>query len=128
MTIRFDHTLIPARAKHASAQFFTEMFGLPDARADGLFLSVGLDGGVHIDFAEPPIDFPPHHYAFLVDDDDFDALLARIEERGIPHWADPRMSRTGINTNHGGRGVYFDDPSGHHLEAITRPYGYVTPE
>lgn len=28
-----------------------------------------------------------------------------------------------INTNHGGRGVYFDDPSGHHFELITQPYG-----
>jgi hypothetical protein len=28
-----------------------------------------------------------------------------------------------INTHDGGRGVYFDDPSGHILEIITRPYG-----
>jgi hypothetical protein len=25
--------------------------------------------------------------------------------------------------NDGGRGVYFDDPAGHYLEIITRPYG-----
>jgi len=28
-----------------------------------------------------------------------------------------------INHNDGGRGVYFQDPSGHYLEIITRPYG-----
>jgi hypothetical protein len=84
---------------------------------------VTLADGAHIDFAEPPVDFPPHHYAFLIEEHDFDALLARIEQRELPHWADPRMARTGINHNHGGRGVYFDDPSGHHLEAITQPYG-----
>jgi hypothetical protein len=28
-----------------------------------------------------------------------------------------------INHNHGGRGVYFDDPSGRHFELITKPYG-----
>ena len=34
----------------------------------------------------------------------------------------PRRSQTGINHNHGGRGVYFLDPAGNYLEAITRPY------
>jgi len=28
-----------------------------------------------------------------------------------------------INTRDGGRGVYFEDPDGHLLELITRPYG-----
>jgi hypothetical protein len=28
-----------------------------------------------------------------------------------------------INTNDGGRGVYWEEPSGHFLEIITRPYG-----
>jgi hypothetical protein len=39
------------------------------------------------------------------------------------HWADPQMTRPGeTNTEHGGRGVYFKDPSGHALELITKPY------
>ena len=28
-----------------------------------------------------------------------------------------------INHLYGGRGVYFDDPNGHLMELITRPYG-----
>jgi hypothetical protein len=28
-----------------------------------------------------------------------------------------------INTWDDGRGVYFDDPNGHRLEILTRPYG-----
>ena len=28
-----------------------------------------------------------------------------------------------VNTNDGGRGVYWEDPSGHVLEILTRPYG-----
>jgi len=33
-------------------------------------------------------------------------------------------SRTNeINRNDGGRGCYFEDPDGHLLEVITRPYG-----
>jgi hypothetical protein len=28
-----------------------------------------------------------------------------------------------LHNNDGGRGFYFDDPDGHLLEVITRPYG-----
>jgi len=74
-------------------------------------------------FAEPRGgEIAPQHYAFLVDDGDFDAILSHITERGIPHWANPQRTEPGINTNHGGRGVYFEDPAGHFLEAITSPY------
>lgn len=62
------------------------------------------------------------HHAFLVDDATFDHLLAELERRDIPHWADPQKSQVGINTNHGGRGVYLHDPAGHALEALTAPY------
>ena len=34
-----------------------------------------------------------------------------------------RRERGRINEWDGGRGVYFDDPNGHLLEVITRPYG-----
>jgi extradiol dioxygenase family protein len=61
-----------------------------------------------------------------VDDERFDSIYGRIQERGIDHWADPRMSLPGqINTNHGGRGVYFFDPAGHGLEIITCPYADI---
>jgi catechol 2,3-dioxygenase-like lactoylglutathione lyase family enzyme len=39
-------------------------------------------------------------------------------------WADPgRTQRGAINHHDGGRGLYFEDPDGHLLEIITRPYG-----
>lgn len=124
MTTLFNHTIVAARDKHESAAFFTEMFDLPPAEPGGFFLVVYLDGGVLLQFAEPGVEFPPQHYAFLVTEDDFDGIYGRIQGRGIEHWADPRGQVAGqYNTNHGGRGVYFCDPSGHYLEAITQPYG-----
>ena len=55
---------------------------------------------------------------------EFDAMLARIREEGVRHWADPFQQEAGrINLQGGGRGVYFTDPEGHLLEAMTRPYG-----
>lgn len=66
----------------------------------------------------------PQHYAFLVEESEFDAIFGRIRARGLTYWADPHREEPGrINEWDGGRGVYFDDPNGHLLEVITRPYG-----
>ena len=102
------------------------MFGLPSAKEFGPFLAVELNHGVSLDYAQVSEgeDIPPQHYAFLVSEDEFDAIYGRIRDRGMQHWADPRGSRPGeINHNDGGRGVYFQDPGGHYLEILTRPYG-----
>ena len=125
MTITFNHTIVAAKDKAASATFFTDLFGLPPAKPFGQFLAVGLEHGVSLDFADRgDADIRPQHYAFLVSEADFDAIYGRIRDRGLEHWADPRLSRPGeINHNDGGRGVYFCDPAGHFLEIITRPYG-----
>ncbi|TNC24135.1 VOC family protein [Amycolatopsis alkalitolerans] len=121
--VRFDHTIIAAHDKHASARFFADVFGLPEPREAGFFVAVYLSDGRVLDFAEPRVDFPGQHYAFLVDDETFDGIMARIRARSVQFWADPQMRGPGeINTNHGGRGVYFDDPAGHHLEALTARY------
>ncbi|MTD13280.1 VOC family protein [Nakamurella sp. YIM 132087] len=123
MTITFNHTIIAAIDRHASATFYREVLEARDAPSWGPFLNVQLDEGVLLQFAEPSVEIQMQHYAFLVDDDHFDRALARIRERGITHWADPQMQRPGeTNTEHGGRGVYFKDPAGHGLELITRPY------
>jgi catechol 2,3-dioxygenase-like lactoylglutathione lyase family enzyme len=124
MTVSFNHMMIAARDRQASAVFFTDLFGLPAPEDSGMFAVVRLADEAMLLFAEPGIEFPGQHYAFLVDDETFDRLVARLRDDQIPHWADPRgRLMNQINTNHGGRSVYFDDPSGHHLEALTRPYG-----
>ena len=128
MSITFNHTIVASRDKQESAAFLAELFGLPDPKPFGRFMVVELEHGVNLDFAdvaEGPegVAIPRQHYAFLVSDEDFDAIYGKITARGLPHWADPRQSRPGeINHNHGGRGVYFPDPSGHSLEILTRPY------
>jgi catechol 2,3-dioxygenase-like lactoylglutathione lyase family enzyme len=122
-SVRLDHTIIPAHDKRASAEFFADIFGLPAPVAAGPFVQVRLSDGCDLDFGEFGIDFPGQHYAFLVDDATFDHVIGRIRELDLDHWADPLAGRPGeINTNHGGRGVYFRDPSGHHLEALTARY------
>jgi catechol 2,3-dioxygenase-like lactoylglutathione lyase family enzyme len=126
MAIMFNHTIVAAKNREESAHFFTELFGLPPAKEFGHFLAVGLSHDASLDYAQVAEgeDIRPQHYAFLVSEDEFTEIYGRIQERGLPHWADPRGARPGeINHNDGGRGVYFQDPAGHYLEIITRPYG-----
>ena len=123
MAIQLNHTIVNVRDKQASANFFTELFGLPPAVAFGPFLGVDVANGVTLDFCDADYQPEPQHYAFLVSDAEFDAIFGRIQERGIEYFADPHGDEPGqINHHFGGRGVYFLEPSGHFLEIITRPY------
>jgi hypothetical protein len=124
VAVLFNHAIVLAVDRHVSAAFFARVFGLPDPVAWGPFVSVELGQGGLVQFADADVAIQPQHYAFLVGDDDFDGIYQRILDIGLDHWADPRGARPGtFNTNHGGRGVYFRDPAGHGLEALTRPYG-----
>ena len=126
MTINFNHTIVAARDKRESAEFLAELFGLPSPTPFGRFMVVALEHGVNLDYADVPEgeEIRRQHYAFLVSEEDFDAIYGKIKSRGLQHWADPGAQRPGeINHNHGGRGVYFPDPSGHGMEILTRPYG-----
>jgi catechol 2,3-dioxygenase-like lactoylglutathione lyase family enzyme len=122
MTITLNHTIVFVKDKKASSKFLTDLFGLPSAKRFGPFLAVQV-GEVTLDFDEVD-EVSPGHYAFLVSEAEFDTIFGRIRERKLPYWADPFKDKPGqINRHDGGRGVYFDDPSGHKLEIITRPYG-----
>jgi hypothetical protein len=126
MTISFNHTIVASHDKRESAEFLAELFGLPNPTPFGRFMVVALEHGVNLDFADvrEGEEIRQQHYAFLVSEEDFDAIYGKIKSRGLQHWADPRQERPGeINHNDGGRGVYFPDPSGHGMEILTRPYG-----
>ncbi len=123
MTVQLDHTIVSARDSKASATFFAEILGLPAPTRFGPFEVVDLDNGVSLDFLDTDDAFTIEHYAFLVCEPEFDQIFARIHARGLRFWADPGRSRPGeINHNDGGRGLYFEDPNGHLLEILTRPY------
>lgn len=124
MTVELNHTIVAARDKAASARFLAGVLGLEAGRRYGPFIPVALPNGVTLDFMDTPEPITPQHYAFLVSEEEFDEIFARIRGAGLPYWADPFHHRPDeINRNDGGRGAYFDDPDGHSLEIITRPYG-----
>jgi catechol 2,3-dioxygenase-like lactoylglutathione lyase family enzyme len=124
MTVKLNHTIVAARDKRASAAFLAEILGLPAPVPFGPFLTVETGNEVTLDFLDDDEDIAPQHYAFLVSETEFDEIFGRIRDRGLAYWADPFKREKGrINTRDGGRGVYFEDPNGHLLEILTRPYG-----
>jgi catechol 2,3-dioxygenase-like lactoylglutathione lyase family enzyme len=119
-----NHTIVWCSDKQRSADFLTDILGLPPARTFFHFLVVDLKNGVSLDYYQKEGPVAQQHYAFLVSDEEFDAGFERIEGQGLTYWADPARSKPGeINRHFGGRGVYFADPDGHLLELITKPYG-----
>jgi len=125
MAIKLNHTIVHSRDQRVAAEFFAALFGRPPPVPFGPFLGVQVDNEVTLDFLDADgMEIQMQHYAFLVSDAEFDQIFGRIRERGLAYWADPGRTRQGqINRHFGGRGVYFEDASGHLLEIITRPYG-----
>ena len=132
MTIRLDHTIVPAKDKRASATFFAEIFGLSVKPGDGHFAQVQVSDSLTFDFADEaeawggpgfdPRTGKSHHYAFHVTEAEFDAILGRVRARGVPYGSGPYHHSDGqIYARRGGRGIYFEDPYGHLLEIMTVP-------
>jgi catechol 2,3-dioxygenase-like lactoylglutathione lyase family enzyme len=124
MPVQLNHTIVEARDRDRTAAFLADLLGLPAATRYGPFRVVELDNGVSLDVVQTSQPVHPQHYAFLVTEDEFDRIWDRIKARSLTFWADPHHRQPGeINTNDGGRGLYWSDPDGHNLEIITRPYG-----
>jgi len=121
MAVQLNHTIIPVKDKKASAEFLADILGLEAPKPLGHFMCVETANGVSLDYDdrwEPQ----SNHYAFLVSEDEFDQIYARVTERGLTYWADPGHRRPNEINQHG-RGFYFEDPSGHNMEVLTRVYG-----
>lgn len=123
MAVRLNHTIVAAKDKDASAIFLAKTLGLPAPSLLGPFAVVQV-GDTSLDYFSVEGEVLSQHYAFLVSESEFDQIFERIRHDGLPYWADPFCrERYQINTWDDGRGVYFEDPNGHLLEIITRPYG-----
>jgi catechol 2,3-dioxygenase-like lactoylglutathione lyase family enzyme len=122
MPVQLNHTIVPCHDKHASAAWLAHILALSVGAETGPFVPLHLGNGVTLDFANSS-DFSSEHYAFLVDDELFDAARGRLLDEGVQTWADPNHTQPdAINTRWGGRGCYFLDANGHNLE-IGTSYG-----
>lgn len=126
MTVHLDHLLVPARDKVAAAKLLAELLGVAWSETGiGPFAPVYVNDGFTIDFDEWPEPLPKTHYCFRVSENEFGAILERLKAAGIAY----RSSVHGpvdfqIDTQHGGRIVYWNEPDGHQWEMLTVRYDY----
>ena len=124
MPIELDHLLVPVRDRQASAQLLAQILDVPWVETGiGPFSPVYVSDSLTLDFDEAQAPYPVQHYCFRVDDASFDAILARIERLALPYRSTPHgaVDRR-VNTEHGGRIVYWQGPDIHHWEMLTRSY------
>lgn len=122
MTVELNHTIVPAHDPQASAKFLADILDLRVGAPVAHFTPVTLSNKVSLDYDKADT-FEPHHYAFMVSDEEFDASLARIQQSGVTHYGDPACKKIGeiYLSKHieGRRGTYFRDPNGHLMEILT---------
>ncbi len=122
MEITLNHTIIPSKNNVESARFYERIFGFHFVKEWSHFAVVQVNSTLTLDF-DTQKSFSLLHYAFKVSDEQFDEILERIKNEGISFGSGPRSRDNGqFNTDYDGRGAYFEDPSGHVLEIITKDY------
>lgn len=124
MTVHLDHLIVHSRSRSSSAKLLADLLGVPWAEAGvGPFSPVYVNDGLTLDFDQSDEPFPVSHYAFRVEQAEFDAILGRIRAAGIGYRSTPHGPvDMQVNTQHGGSIVYWGEPDGHVWEILTVSY------
>jgi len=122
MEITLNHTIIPSYNNVVSAKFYEKIFGFEFLKEWEHFAVVKVNSTLSFDF-QTKQKFSVNHYAFKVNNQQFDEIHERIKADNITFGSGPYSVDDGkINYNYGGRGLYFLDPNGHVLEILTEDY------
>nr|WP_042197266.1 glyoxalase/bleomycin resistance protein/dioxygenase [Kibdelosporangium sp. MJ126-NF4]CEL22849.1 hypothetical protein [Kibdelosporangium sp. MJ126-NF4]CTQ89989.1 hypothetical protein [Kibdelosporangium sp. MJ126-NF4] len=115
MGIVLNHMIIPAADKDAAAKFLADLLGLEVGEPAGPFAPVQVNEDLTLDYDDRH-GSRPGHYAFLVDDGIFDAVLALLARNPEIDYGSGRELGWDREINHlgGGRGVYVRDPDNSH--------------
>lgn len=129
MGIELDHAIVPSRNKRAAAALLADILGVPwSATGIGPFCPVYVSDGLTLDFDQADGPFPVLHYCFRVGEAEFDGIVGRLAARGIAYRSTPHgPGDMQVNTQHGGRIVYWSEPDGHVWEALTVSYARQSP-
>ncbi|HLF79357.1 MAG TPA: VOC family protein [Dehalococcoidia bacterium] len=127
--MELNHTLVPAKNKVESAEYFARLMGLQTLPV-GHFAPVRINDSLALDFADiDDVDlwsaenghFARQHYAFKVSEQEFDAIFGRVQREGLRYGSapGPELYNMKVSTSRGGRRVYFDELNGHSIEIFT---------
>jgi hypothetical protein len=124
MPIQLDHFIVPSHNRIASAKMLAEILGVPwQETALGIFSPVFINEGLTLDFIQTDEDYPVSHYCFRVGPEEFDTILDRIKAAGIEYRSTVRGPvDMQVDTQFGGKGIYWNEPDGHQWEMLTVSY------
>jgi len=116
--MKLDHTIVPCMNKERTAGLYADILGLINLGVKSHFTAVKVNDDLTLLFDHRDV-FEPHHYAFRVSTKEFEAIMARIKQKGIPFGSGPANRSDGkMYDRENERGFYFDDENGHVLEVI----------
>jgi catechol 2,3-dioxygenase-like lactoylglutathione lyase family enzyme len=123
MTIELDHAIVSARNQRLSAKRLADLLGVRWAETGvGPFSAVYVNDGLTLDFIDDDTPFPIQHFCFRVTEEEFDAILQRIKAAGIKYSSVRGPEDMQVNTQYGGRMIYWNEPDGHQWEMLTVSY------
>ncbi|HLO95609.1 MAG TPA: VOC family protein [Burkholderiaceae bacterium] len=124
MSIELDHAIVSSRHQVESARQLAELLGVPWAEKTlGPFSAVFVNEGLTLDFLDTDETFPVQHFCFRVSEARFDEVLGRLQRAGIPYRSQVRGPVDHqINSDYGGRMIYWNEPDGHQWEILTVSY------
>jgi hypothetical protein len=124
MAIELDHFIVSSHNRVASAKMLAEIFGVPwEETALGIFSPVYINQGLTLDFIQTDADYPVEHFCFRVSPEEFDTILDRIKAAGIEYRSTVRGPvDMQVDTQFGGKGIYWNEPAGHQWEMLTASY------
>jgi hypothetical protein len=123
--IRLDHLIVPSRDRKAAAALLASLLDVPwsEDTAGGPFSPVYINDELTLDFGQVMGEFSPQHYCFQVSEAEFDLILGRLVDKGIPYRSTPMGPvDMQVRHQHGGRIVYWGEPDGHAWEILTSSY------
>ena len=92
MAIILDHTIVPSNDRIAGAAFLGGLFDI-EPETMGHFEALRINDQLTFDY-ETASRVDAQHYAFVVSDDEFDAIFERIVAQGVQYGSGP-FSSTG---------------------------------
>ncbi len=127
--MELNHLLVPCNDKVESANYFSRLMGLP-TQAVGHFAPVKISDSLVLDFAQANDvslwasengHFARQHYAFKVNDSEFEGIFGRVLAEGLRYGSGPGPDLYNMQVDHrrGGQRVYFDELNGHSIEIFT---------
>jgi len=117
-----DHLIVPSHDRKASAKLLADLLAVRSGESFGIFSAAYVNEDLTIDFMDSD-QFDVHHYCFMVSDGEFDAILTRLKEKKIPYRSSPHGPMDmKINTENGGKNLYWFDADGHNWEILTVSY------